>query len=292
MLGSYGSDESIAAGPNFKNAGVPAIACSSTNPQVTNGNSYYFSTCFIDPFQAAVTAIYCRNRGYSKVAVITDDDEYAIGLGNYFVYACENKSVGIDVVAVEKINDNDQMIDIALNKIKNENPQFVFIPLSTYMVENVYNKAKSIDLECQFGGIDNLENLKPNDSNEGIVFTTFYNADYSVNDGEEAIFLRGNNVGETSTGFASYLTNVEKESANFLSVAALGYDAYLAAYKAIEMAQSTKGSDIRDALTKVSFEGATGAISFNSDGYLNRQEVCIKEIENGRFVLKDFVKLN
>ena len=48
VLGSYGSGVSIAAGEYFKEAKIPAIGCSCTNPQVTNGNEYYFRTCFLE----------------------------------------------------------------------------------------------------------------------------------------------------------------------------------------------------------------------------------------------------
>ena len=42
VLGSYGSGVSIAAGPTFDEAGLAAIGVTSTNPQVTAGNDYYF----------------------------------------------------------------------------------------------------------------------------------------------------------------------------------------------------------------------------------------------------------
>ena len=42
VLGSYGSGVSIAGGPTFGNAGIPAIGVTCTNPQVTAGNDYYF----------------------------------------------------------------------------------------------------------------------------------------------------------------------------------------------------------------------------------------------------------
>lgn len=42
VLGSYGSGVSIAASDTFKNAGVPAIGVTCTNPAVTAGNSHYF----------------------------------------------------------------------------------------------------------------------------------------------------------------------------------------------------------------------------------------------------------
>ena len=44
VIGSYGSGVSIAAGDIFKNAKVPAMGASCTNPMVTEGNDYYFRT--------------------------------------------------------------------------------------------------------------------------------------------------------------------------------------------------------------------------------------------------------
>ncbi len=42
VLGSYGSGVSIAASDVFKEAGIPAIGVTCTNPQVTEGNTHYF----------------------------------------------------------------------------------------------------------------------------------------------------------------------------------------------------------------------------------------------------------
>ncbi len=55
-LGSYGSGVSIAAADTFAAAGMPAIGISCTNAAVTQGNNYYFRTCFLDPFQGSVDA--------------------------------------------------------------------------------------------------------------------------------------------------------------------------------------------------------------------------------------------
>ncbi len=48
VCGSYGSGVSIAAGATFADAGVHAVGCSCTNPQVTAGNDFYFRVCFLD----------------------------------------------------------------------------------------------------------------------------------------------------------------------------------------------------------------------------------------------------
>ena len=54
ILGSYGSGVSIAGGPTFEAAGIPAVGITCTNPAVTEGNTYYFRICFLDPFQGTV----------------------------------------------------------------------------------------------------------------------------------------------------------------------------------------------------------------------------------------------
>lgn len=60
VLGTYGSSCAIAGGPYFEQAKIPAIGTSCTNPQVTQGNDYYFRVCFIDPFQSVADAAICQ----------------------------------------------------------------------------------------------------------------------------------------------------------------------------------------------------------------------------------------
>ena len=67
------------------------------------------------------------------------------------------------------------------------------------------------------------------------------------------------------------------------AVSALGYDAYLAAYNAIEKAQSTDGEAIKEALKGVSYDGVTGAVSFNTEGDANKDMAFIKTVKDGAF---------
>ena len=52
----------MAAGSIVKDAQVPAVAASATNPLVTLGNDYYFRVCFLDPFQGDVLARYAAEK--------------------------------------------------------------------------------------------------------------------------------------------------------------------------------------------------------------------------------------
>ena len=291
VCGSYGSGVSIAAGEYFKEAKIPAMGCSCTNPQVTNGNEYYFRTCFLDPFQGTVMSSYCKNHGYDKVAVITQlGDDYSEGLGNFFVKACEKN--GINVVAQEKFQTNEQDFKAILTNIKAADPQFIFAPSSIATAPLILSQARELGIECQIGAGDTWENgtiiENAHGAAEGAVVTTFYEANPATATGEEAVFLNGNG---TVKGFSDYLVSMGQPK-DIPAVSALGYDAYLAVFKAIEAAGSIDGNAIREALTKLSFTGVTGDISFNADGDANKNAAYVKEVENGNFVFKELVKIN
>ena len=89
VLGSYGSGVSIAAGPTFGNAGLPAIGVTCTNPMVTAGNDYYFRICFLDPFQGTVLANFAMEKFQAKTAYLLGEagNEYDQGLINFFEQA-------------------------------------------------------------------------------------------------------------------------------------------------------------------------------------------------------------
>ena len=83
VLGSYGSGVSIAASDVFKDAGIPAIGVTCTNPQVTEGNTHYFRICFLDPFQGTVLANFANEHFSAKKAYSLTKlgDDYSTGLG-------------------------------------------------------------------------------------------------------------------------------------------------------------------------------------------------------------------
>ena len=67
------------------------------------------------------------------------------------------------------------------------------------------------------------------------------------------------------------------------AVSALGYDAYMAAVAAIEKAQSTDGTAIRDALAGLSIDAVTGALSFDANGDAVKSTAYIKQAIDGGF---------
>ena len=284
ILGSYGSGVSIAAGEFFRDAKIPAIGCSCTNPQVTNGNDFYFRTCFLDPFQGTVMANFAKKNNYNKVAVITQlGDDYSEGLGNFFIKACEG--LGIEVVDKENFQTNEQDFRSILTNIKNKDPQFIFAPSSITSAPLILEQAKELGINCQIGAGDTWENGTIIDNAhgaaEGMVVSTFYDEKSDpTEEGKKFV-----------SGFKTFLVDNDQPSV-IPAVSALGYDAYLALYKAIETAQSFDGDAIRNALTTLNYTGVTGDIKFDSNGDAAKNSAYIKEVKNGEFSFKELVTLN
>ena len=274
VLGSYGSGVSIAAGQIFADAKIPAIGCSCTNPQVTEGNDFYFRVCFIDPFQGTVMANYAFQNGAKNAAVITQlGDDYSSGLGSFFKEAFS--SLGGNVVSEEQFQTNQTDFKAILTNIKAANPDIIFAPSIT-TAPLIIKQARELGITATIAAGDTWENStiieNAGADAEGVVLSTFFDEAEPANE-EAAAFIEG---------FKKYLTD-NKQEAIIPAVSALGYDSYLAAIKAIETAGSTDTTAIRDSLKGVQIDGVTGTITFNETGDANKDIAFIKTIKDGKF---------
>lgn len=277
VIGSYGSGVSIAAGEIFAESQIPAIGASCTNPQVTDGNDYYFRVCFLDPFQGTVMANYALQNGAKTAAVITQlGDDYSSGLGAFFVEAFNRLGGSGSVIAQEQFQTNQTDFKAILTNVKAKNPDVIFAPSSITTAPLLIKQARELGITCPIMGGDTWENAtiieNAGADAEGIVLSTFFDEAEPATE-EAASFI---------AGFKEYL--VENGQDDIIpAVSALGYDAYLTALEGIKAANSTEGPVIRDALTGVSLVGVTGAISFNEIGDANKDMAFIKTVENGAF---------
>lgn len=275
ILGSYGSGVSIAAGDIFLDNKVPAIGASCTNPQVTLGNDYYYRVCFLDPFQGTVMANFAWQEGAKKAAVITQlGDDYSSGLGNFFLRAF--KELGGSVVSEQQFQTNTTDFKSILTNIKAANPDVIFAPSSIATAPLIIKQARELGITAKIMAGDTWENSSiienAGASAEGVVLSTFFD-DADPATAEAAKFIEG---------FKKYL--VENKQPDIIpAVSALGYDAYITALKAIELANSSKGPAIRDALAKVDLEGVTGRITFDKNGDADKDMAFIKVVEKGQF---------
>jgi branched-chain amino acid transport system substrate-binding protein len=277
VLGSYGSGVSIAAGEFFKEAKIPAIGASCTNPQVTLGNDFYFRVCFLDPFQGTVMANYAFQEGAKTAAVITQlGDDYSSGLGSYFVTAFKGLAGDSAIVSEEQFQTNQTDFKAILTNVKAANPDVIFAPSSIATAPLIITQARELGITCPIMAGDTWENStiieNAGDYAEGIVLSTFFDdADPATKEAESFI-----------SGFKAYLKE-NNQSEIIPAVSALGYDAYLVALEAIKKANSTDSTAIRDALVNVKIDGVTGSISFDENGDAKKDMAFIKTVEGGAF---------
>ena len=286
VLGSYGSGVSIVAGDIFKEAGIPAIGASCTNPQVTKGNEFYFRVCFLDPFQGTVVANYAIQNGAKTAAVITQlGDDYSTGLGSFFETAFKDLTGDPNsIVEAQTFQQNQADFNAILQNIKAKNPDVIFAPSSITTAPLIIQQARDIGITAPIMGGDTWENAtiieNAGEKAEGIVLSTFF---------DEGLADSSPITKEFVEGYTEFLAGRE---ASIPAVAALGYDAYMVALDAIERAGSAEGAAIRDALVATKdFEGVTGTINFDENGDAMKNMAVIKTVTDGKFQFLQVVEV-
>lgn len=281
IIGSWGSSLSMAAGDLVKNAKIPAVAASATNPLVTLNNDYYFRVCFIDPFQGTVMANYAYNKlGAKKAAIIQEiSNDYSVGLAKFFVDAFKELTGDENsIVATSSYNTGDQDFTAQLTNIKATNPDVIFAPGNFSESALLIFQAKQLGMDIPMIGGDTWETPEfidiGKDSVEGAVFSTFFATETPI-------------TSESKTFLDEFNKEYNKEPA---AVTALGYDAYILILDAIKRANSADPVAIRDEIAKTkNFEGAAGFITLDANGDAVKDAV-IKVVKDGKFTYMDTVK--
>jgi branched-chain amino acid transport system substrate-binding protein len=280
ILGSWGSSLSMAGGEVAKEAGIPVIGLSCTNPLVTAGNDYYFRVCFIDPFQGVVMSNYAYNDLKAKTAVIVQEvsNDYSVGLAKFFIDSFKKLTGNNDaILATVNYNTGDQDCSAQLTTVKNLNPDDIFAPGNYTESALVIKQARELGITIPIIGGDTWETPEFIDVGkeqvEGAVFSTFFASEYAGT-AEAADFLK------------AYDAKYHKEPA---AVTALGYDGYLVALDAIKRAGSLDPAKIRDAIASTSgFVGATGTVTLDANGDATKS-AYIKKVDGGKFVFQTIV---
>ena len=270
VLGSYGSGVSIAGSDTFKEAGIPVIGVTCTNPQITEGNTHYFRICFLDPFQGTVLANFASdNFGAKKAYVLTKlGDDYSTGLGYYFTEAFE--ALGGEVIE-ETFQEGNSDFTSYITSAKNEGAEVFFAPSSTEVAALLIEQAASQGLEIPLLAGDTW------DSNVILNAAEGKNVDIYVS----TFYQEGGNP-EFDAGIKEWINSDATAKANnggddtVSGLTVMGYDAYYVALEALKAAGSTDPAAVNEALWDVTYTGVSGDISFNEIGDANRDAAYIK----------------
>ncbi|MDO4989982.1 MAG: ABC transporter substrate-binding protein [Eubacteriales bacterium] len=284
VLGSYGSGVSIAGGPTFEAAGIPAVGITCTNPQVTEGNTYYFRICFLDPFQGTVLANYAFNElGVTKAYCLNKlGDDYSGGLVKYFIDAFEG--LGGECVHEEFPDGNSDFTSYVANA-KAADCGVFFSPVSTeaaqLIIDQVVAQGASFPLLAGDTWDSNVILQAAKGKDVQVTVTTFYpeGADASFDSSIKA-WINGDSTNLANNGGDDTVA----------AVTAMGYDAYFFALAAMQKAGSTEPAKVMEALWSTEINGVTGPIALdqtNGDAIRNTAFVKQADTATGTWIALD-----
>ncbi len=270
ILGSYGSSVAIAAGPTFEEAGIPAIGVTCTNPQVTDGNDYYFRICFLDPFQGTVDANYAYEKLGARTVYCLGQlgNDYDQGLINYFVKAAED--LGMEVIT-ESFPENNSDFTSYLTNAKNAGAEAIFAPCSLSYAQLIIEQAAAQGI--------NIPLLAGDTWDSNVILSAAAGKDLSI---YVSTFYQEGADPEFEEGIKAWINSNADAKANnggddtIAAVTVMGYDAYFTALEALKNAGTTDAGAVRDALVDTVYTGITGEIKFDDIGDAMRDTAYIK----------------
>lgn len=271
VLGTYGSNVAIAGSNTFKEAGIPALGVTCTNPQVTEGNSHYFRICFLDPFQGTVHANFAKEQLKADTIYCLGElgNDYDQGLINYCSKAAEK--LGIKVITESFPKDNSDFTSY-LNNAKKAGAQAIFAPCSIQYAQLIVEQSAAQGIDIPLLGSDTWDNNTIVGATKGkdvqVYVSTFYQ------EGANPDFEKG-----IKEWINSDSKNLENNGGNDMlsAVTVMGYDAYMVALEALKAAGSTDPAAVMAALPNVTYTGISGSIAFNDIGDAIRDSAVIKK---------------
>jgi branched-chain amino acid transport system substrate-binding protein len=269
VLGEVASSLSLAGGPIAQKSKVPMISPSSTNPDVTDVGDFIFRVCFLDDFQGWVAAKFAKeNLKAQKVAILYDQAQaYSSGLADYFDKAF--KELGGTIVTKQAYTGGNLEISSQLQSIKGSGAEVVFLPGYYSDAGTIIRKAKEAGIKAKFLGGDGWDSEElpkiAGDSINGNFFSNHYAPEEDRPEVKNFVESYKKEYGKTPDGLA-----------------ALGYDAALVLFDAMERAPSLDGKALRDAIAATkNFTGVTGTFSIDENRNAQKSAVIV-EYKDGK----------
>lgn len=273
ILGPFGSSNVLATASLAENKEIPVLSASATADDIRTAGEYTYRNVPSNNLQGVTMAKYVVNSkkyNLKKIAIYYLNNDYGISLLKSFSkYIIDN---GGDIIIEDSFESGQKDFRTSLNKIKELQPSFVYIPDHYNEAGLILKQAKEIGLNVVFGGGDGS-----------------YSEDLIKIAGESAegyiITLMGTTDSQSLSNFNKmYYKKYKNESPDVYSVYA--YDAMkLYIEIIIELHKHKKeitGKTIKKSLDNIIFDGATGKTKFDNYGEVNKP-FNIYEVKNQKF---------
>ncbi len=286
VVGTLNSGVAQQVQPVLNSANIVEVSPANTNPTLTQGAKWqtaparpyanYFRTCTTDAIQGPFAAKYLYSTGVKSVVTVNDKQTYGQGLVSTFTEAF--KAAGGTVTDAETINPGDTKFNTVISRIQSHNPQAVYYG-------GQYPEAGPLSAQMKQAGLN-----IPLMGGDGI-----YADDYLKLAGSRANGDLATSVGaptETLTSAKQFVSDYKAAGykEEYGAYGAYAFDATNAIITA--MKTSLQGaSDVESARQKTitavgsaSFDGATGAVSFDQYGDTKVKVLTVYKVESGKWV--------
>lgn len=266
IVGSLTSGCTLAITPLAQAQKVVLVAPAATNPAITDAGNYIFRACYTDSFQGTVGAKFAaENLGTKRAAVLYDiGNDYSVGLRDNFVKKFTDE--GGEIVANESYTTGDKDFNAQLTKIKNANPDVVYLPDYYGTVALIAKQLRAQGIDTPIVGADGWDGLFENAGDE--VLNGFYSNHYAVDSTEPAVQKYVN----------AFRAKYNKDPNSF---AALGYDSVYMLKDAMEKAGTTTDvAAIRQALEETDGNYVTGHLTFDEKRNPVKSAVMLRLVKN------------
>lgn len=252
IVGSFFSSVTLPMATQAATDGMLLLATGATNVDVTLKGDTIFRNCFIDPYQGKMAALFVKDKGISKVAVIyAKDDDYSNGLKDAFVENCEANGIEVTYTGECMTTDTDYSSQAA--QAVASGAEFLYYPCFLDTVPLLVGAARN----AGFTGIimggdgwDGADTTGLEDKFDNCYFTNHYSSE------------------DTSPAVVNFVQKfTEKYGTDSLNAcAALYYDAMYMLVQAAENGGGTDTASLVAGMKGMSFSGVGGDITLDENG--------------------------
>jgi branched-chain amino acid transport system substrate-binding protein len=268
VVGHWNSNCSINASSYYHAANIVMISPASTNPRLTRqGFANVFRVCGTDDQQGGVAAAFVlETLKPMRIAVLHDKSTYGQGLADYFKSAVQGKT---QVVFYDGVVQRDPDYKAVLTSMKQKMPD-------VYFFGGVYPEAGRLVRQAKEIGL-----AAPMITGDGVYDPTFINIAGKAAEGTYVTF------GKDPAGLLTAKQFLGKYTARFGApgpYSIYAYDAANIILSAIKAIGSIDGKQIAAYISKTTFHGAFGDISFDKNGDVTKAPYVVWQVKNGAFV--------
>jgi branched-chain amino acid transport system substrate-binding protein len=258
---------------------TPILAAVATHPDITEHNGFISQLVFDDNFQGIVAALFVRDDLLiDRVAVFRDmNSAYSTHLASEF----ERKfnSIGGEVTDTISLNENDDDLSKVLKRVYDNDPELLYLPVSTTDVIHVSREVRKLDWQPKMMGGDGLissmltKHSEEIDLLEGMLATDSFAHDMPL------------------TPFGDKLRDLylDKYEQSRTAYAALGAEAYALLRDAMNRCVDPADRECinHQIRSTTNFKGIMGNITIGPNGKAQRP-LCISSLQDGRakFIFK------